>query len=494
MGLLNFFKELTQSKTDVDKEVVVFEESDNENDEDDKAFKRRVILEGEAITKSVNTNRQKADAKYAKPDKYTGNRDKYDSGSTKRKVKEDAFNSSKTVKDPYTEKKLCLTKKEAKAKYGEKWSEHLAETDHIRPIEKVFDEYKDSAWLDNNDIKEMVNSSENTEVVSRKFNNAKRSKTNEELVDDDEYMKKTGLKLSKAGKEKAKESSNNANKAINRQAQKKVITNVVKTGHAAGMESGSDAAATAATVESIRNIVCVINGEKDADEAIKDVSVASTKAAAYGYVSGGGLTVINHTLTSSKSKFLKALGESNAAGKVVTAVILTGDALKKYAKGEINTTECLLELGQNNLNMVSRGYAMLAGEILCPIPVLGGVLGAFVGEVLTANLYDDLFESLQNKKIAEEKRRIIGEQCQRIKEENERYQLQLRMYLDNYFKDHRDCFDDAFSQIYAGVNSCNADEIIAGSNKITRKLGGRPQYNNVEEYKAFVKSGEKLIL
>ena len=62
---------------------------------------------------------------------------------------------------------------------------------------------------------------------------------------------------------------------------------------------------------------------------------------------GGGLTVVSHTLSESKSKFIQKLVKSNVPGKIITAVMVTGDTLKRYGNGEISTQECMFELGEN---------------------------------------------------------------------------------------------------------------------------------------------------
>ena len=100
------------------------------------------IAAGYAAAESARISTQKAAQKFAKPDKYTGNRNLYDSGAAKRNAKMELFKDGAEVFDPYTGDRLVLTKKEAKLLYGEDWTKHLAETDHIKPLEKIFEETK----------------------------------------------------------------------------------------------------------------------------------------------------------------------------------------------------------------------------------------------------------------------------------------------------------------------------------------------------------------
>lgn len=140
---------------------------------------------------------------YRKPLEYRGNRKLFDDGMAKRLAKENLFASGKAVKDPYTGKKLFLRKQEAKLAYGKKWTEHLAEADHVEPVHRIFEAHKDDAWVTNSDIKDAVNSPENLKTISRKLNNAKRDRRNSDFYGDDRYLADKDIHLSKEAKERA---------------------------------------------------------------------------------------------------------------------------------------------------------------------------------------------------------------------------------------------------------------------------------------------------
>ncbi len=488
--MFDFFKK--KKNNDIQKksknDIVEYVE---ENDESDKKSDIASSLSAvEASVSSVNM----ANKRFAKPENYTGNRKLYDSGAAKVNAKKSAFSSAIEVKDPYTGETLVLTKSEAKLKFGQDWQKHLAESDHKVPVEKVHSDNKNNPWLDNDDIKNLVNDESNIEVVSRKYNNAKRSRTNKELVEDDEYLKKTGLELTKEGKKRAIETGEKSQREINVKAKVKTVKNIAKTGHSAGVQSAKHSAGTSATISTITNIVDVVQGNKTPEEAIKDTAVSTGKAAATGYVMGNGLTVINHTLSSSSSKVISSLAKSNVPGKVITAIMVTGDTFKRYSNGEINTEECILELGKSGLSVATAGYSMAVGQALIPIPIVGAAVGAFIGQALTCNAYDNLIFKLKNKQLEHQERLRIMQECEYVKEQQLFYQEQLSEYLDAYFGEYKTCFNDAISQISIGFESGDADVIIAGANKITEKLGGRTQYDNVEEFKDFLDSNEDFML
>ncbi|GAA7094344.1 hypothetical protein HpCHN30_13440 [Helicobacter pylori] len=57
--------------------------------------------------------------------------------------------------------------------------------------------------------------------------------------------------------------------------------------------------------------------------------------------------------------------------------------LIKYFRGKINSVECLEKLGEKNTNFLS-GIAMSGiGQLVIPIPVVGALIGGFVGAALS---------------------------------------------------------------------------------------------------------------
>lgn len=138
-----------------------------------------IIAEGLAATQSARTSAGMAAERFAKPETYTGSRTLYDSGSAKYHAKSELFNANTEVRDPYTGDVLTLRVKDAKAQFEAEWQKHLAEADHIHPLEKIYEAHKDNPFLTNDDIREAANSPGNIEVTSRSFNNAKRQRTNE---------------------------------------------------------------------------------------------------------------------------------------------------------------------------------------------------------------------------------------------------------------------------------------------------------------------------
>lgn len=74
----------------------------------------KYVATGIVIGKEINQAIDSLGSKYAKPDKYTGNRKLYDSPQAKINAKSNAYRNGGMAKDPYTGKDLFLKKEKLK--------------------------------------------------------------------------------------------------------------------------------------------------------------------------------------------------------------------------------------------------------------------------------------------------------------------------------------------------------------------------------------------
>lgn len=442
---------------------------------------------------------------YTKPDyNPQTRRDYYDDPSAHKRAIDQAFSKGGEVVDPYTKQELLPKQSDAKLKYGgDNWQEHAAEADHIEPISRLVERVKKdpllNAFTTTEDLQRVANRDGNVQVISRKNNQGskeagKGGSTQEEWANDAPKMDNLAARNEEGEssteiKENISRTGEVAEKGNSEELIKSAIKNAATTAHEAGKAAAQQAGVTTLTMVGIMNIVDVINGKKDVDDAICETVEAGGKAALSGYLMGGGMTTVAQALSSSSSQFVQALIKSNVPGKVITAVMATGDTLKRWVNGELDDVECLTQLGEKGLNMATMGYSMMVGQALIPIPIVGGAIGALVGSMLTSNLYNTLVQKLQKKKLEHEERQRIIRECNEIVRRERAFREELQSYLDSYFKEYRKCFDEALSSIKVSYEMGDADGTIAAANQITRKLGGKVQYETVAEFRDFLNDG-----
>ncbi len=465
--------------------------------EEEKRKKRsQEILEdvaaGQAAGASVEQSVRRVAEKYRKPDTY--DRKLYDDGAAKRQAKADVFSKGKPVKDPYSGDELLLRKQDAKLKYGKDWQKHLAEADHVEPVHKVYEEHKNDAFTTNEDIRETVNSKENLKTVSRKQNNAKRDRTNEKFYGDEKYLKDKDIHLSKKARERAIDDGRKAKSHVDRELQKRQFLNGVGEFHQAGTEAAIAGASGAAIMAAGTNFAAVLRGDKDPEEALKDIVKTTGKAAAVSYVTGGMVTVTTQFLSRSTSQFAQALAKAGMPGKVVSAVMAAGGTLKRYLSGEISTLECMVELGETATVCTAASYGAMVGQLAIPIPIVGAMLGSMVGGMLGSMAFNVLSRQFQAEKLARERRKRIEKECAEAIRVIEEYRRELNELAAKYLAEHRKVFDEALGNMDAALRMKDTDGFIHAANRITTQLGGEVQFQSKEEFDALMESDDPLTL
>ena len=154
-------------------------------DEEQEQKRKDTVQAGASVSsvQSAQVSAQEAARKFAKPDVY--DRSLLEDPKMMRAAKQSAFQNGNPV-DPYTGQELELTMAEARAKYGADYMSHVAQPDHIVPLEERYQQTKNNPWLSNDDIKLSSNRTERLKVVSGRYNNAKRNRSNSDFVSDDQ--------------------------------------------------------------------------------------------------------------------------------------------------------------------------------------------------------------------------------------------------------------------------------------------------------------------
>lgn len=446
--------------------------------------KNSQVANGMVVGAQINQEVTRLNEDYAKPENYTGNRKLYDSGQAKANAKKELFADGKAVKDPYTGEELLLRKQEAKLKYGDKWQEHLAESDHVVPIKKVHQAHKDDVWISNDDIKEITNSSDNLKVVSRKQNNAKRAKTNEEFYGDEgkDYRKSKGVEVSKKGRQKAIEDGKKAEEIIEKKILCRKIKNVGTEFVSSGWQGAKSAGTMTAAMSSMNNIVAVIKGEVTPEEALKNVAKDTATSAVTAFGVTGTTAVVARTLSGANSPFVKSLVKSNVPGQVVSAVMATGGTLMKFCKGEIDTKDCIKELGQTGISTVTTGYAMAVGQAVIPIPFVGAAVGAMVGAAMAGGLWKDLKGAIdsweRSEREYEEIKRLTDEAIARLEQERTTFEQATRKLFD----ERAEAINEGFDLICNASLEDDADTLFMGLDTIANAFNKDIEYHSMEEF------------
>jgi hypothetical protein len=272
------------------------------------------------------------------------------------------------------------------------------------------------------------------------------------------------------------------------------IKDIARISHRAGLEQAKTGAAVSAAKSLVRNITAVAKGDKEPDEAALEVVKDTGTGAAVSYATAFAGSSIKGWMQNAGNKTIQALSKSNLPAQVVIATLEAGKTIAKYINGEIDGVECLTELGEKSTGMLASAMFAVIGQIAIPIPVVGGMIGGMLGYALSSACYGQLVSALNGAKLAREERIRIEAECQEAIRMIHEYRAEMEAEISRYLSDYTGIFQSAFDNINAALQIGDIDGFISGANSITRKLDGKPQFNNYSEFENLMTNKETLYL
>jgi hypothetical protein len=269
-----------------------------------------------------------------------------------------------------------------------------------------------------------------------------------------------------------------------------------RTSHRAGMEAAGTGAALAGGMSLVRNVVAVVRGEIEPEEAALGVVKDTTTGAVISYTTAfTGSTIKGIMQNAGKAgSVVNRLSKTNLPAQIVIATIEASRTLGKYFKGDIDGIECLTELGEKGTGMISSAVFAAIGQLAIPIPVVGGMIGSMLGYALNSACYRQLVSALKEANLAREERLRIEAECSEAIKMIREYRREMEAAISRYLLEYMTTFQEAFDDIKSALNIGDIDGFIGGANSITRKLGGKPQFNNFSEFDDLMNSSESLKL
>lgn len=156
-------------------------------------------------------------------------------GRYKKKVVEKA-GGKKNLTDEYTgENNITEKKNNPDYRRNDPKNDYNAETDHIVPLKRIFDQVQNNMGLSDRDIENIANSDENLAVTARRINNPKRDLSNSEFIKLQDELKAEGkpyVELSASQRENMIRMEREAQSKIEEGINHTVVKNLVGKGEA----------------------------------------------------------------------------------------------------------------------------------------------------------------------------------------------------------------------------------------------------------------------
>ncbi|GAA7524521.1 hypothetical protein ckin24_03630 [Helicobacter pylori] len=256
---------------------------------------------------------------------------------------------------------------------------------------------------------------------------------------------------------------------------------VASISHQAGMNAAQTGALIGGGVSLVTNFYeCIANG-KDPIKALKHTLVATAKGGVFSYGSAFASSSLGGWMQSSANKIIQSLGKGSLPAMIVGACVANATVLTRYLSGKIDKTELLKQLVKANTTLVSSGAMAVAGQALIPIPVVGMLVGGFVGAILSETFFNAFLKAREEAKLACQRRIEIEKECREIIKLSEAYQNQFKEVFEQYFHETTKFFNQSFDALWRASYAGDADLAIGVNNKIQERLGQKPLPNNSKE-------------
>jgi hypothetical protein len=233
----------------------------------------------------------------------------------------------------------------------------------------------------------------------------------------------------------------------------------------------------------VKNSIAYSKDQVSKEEFVGNVVIDSSKSAIRGGATGGVSTGIR--TVAQKSGNL-ALAKTNVATSIAVGLIDVGITVVGYVKGDIDSEEAMIQVGEKGFNTMSSVYAgMVAGVVFGP----GGVLvGSLVGYMLATNIYQTCVDTFKHAQLCEDEAiRLISlydESIRAMKDERRNFEIYINARLERNDKQ----FSKLMSSLDQGIDNSDLSTCITGMSELANYFGVKLKYSNFHEFDSFMKT------
>ncbi|MEH3414273.1 hypothetical protein [Phytobacter diazotrophicus] len=267
---------------------------------------------------------------------------------------------------------------------------------------------------------------------------------------------------------------------------------IAYTSHRAGIEGAKTGAVVGGAISLVINIFNVAQQKKSLGEAVEDIAVDTTKAAAVGYGSAFAGSAIKAGLQQSESQALRSIAGTSAPALAVNICLSLGLSIKRYVNDEIDEAELLNEIGEKGAGMLSSSMMAALGQIAIPIPVLGAAIGGMIGYTLSSMFYQSALEAARGVALSRERLARISA----IEAEARSHIAQQQAFFDEFTAREIPQIRQDTQRLFVALSegSDNINDIVFALNNFASLLGTQLQFQNRSEFDDFMNSDKPLIL
>lgn len=361
-------------------------------------------------------------------------------------------------------------------------SSTTGDNDHITPIDVVKKKYP---GLSEEEHRKLANNRHNFAMTNSKLNRSKKNLENHEYL------------IRQAKKGKPEDLNTTKNMLLKEVDSKTVMFAEAMPMYGSKFAVGAkdalsfDGAGVMVMAQATTNLIQVATGEKNVEDAAKDVTMFAVNVA----ITGGTTRVIsdiaNSMITNSSNEVLQnLLSSQNQIVQVVAIANLVGDSMISLVEGNITPDQFFIEIYEKGASMALTELGKLVvktGGAAAPaaIATLTAMMVTFACIQVHQKVSEILDKAEAERKAWGKKYRALNQLAIEAKAEiqyqKESLEKQVYSQFDNWDKE----FAKGFNKILtAALEENNAEGIADGLDDILRVFGKKVRFDSYDEFEA----------
>ena len=262
--------------------------------------------------------------------------------------------------------------------------------------------------------------------------------------------------------------------------------------HSAGVQAAEFGAIIGGSMAIVQQTVALLKGEITGKEAAINIGTSTVKRAGQSYVVGAGGTLLKGAMEQASSAGLRGAAMTGLPQAMVQVGITSSQVLYRYCTGQIDEKSCVQELSLQSANMLSASLFAGIGQVVIPIPIVGGMLGAIAGYSMSSAMFGMLQQAFREEGIAIDCRQELEAACAQYVAQMKGYREQFESAITTYFSHEKEQFQLAFRGMQDGITVNDTQWVLDMGNCIIELFGGTVAYKNQGEFDALMASDEPL--
>lgn len=263
--------------------------------------------------------------------------------------------------------------------------------------------------------------------------------------------------------------------------------------HRAGFEAARLGAIIGGSTALLLNLKQYVEGDKDLTAVAVDTLTITAKSACVGYATGYIGAFGQGLMQQSERELLRNLAKANPIPAAINLAVQCSGSVRRLVAGEIDEAQFFEEIGQVGSNAIMSSMMAAAGQIAIPIPVVGGLIGGFVGATLSGLFYQHALAAAQGKKLALERLAYVRKLAAQAEVEVARQRYQLQQFMEVVFAPIKQ-EGEALLAMMSSTNQVPVDVFAASVNQYAERFGKRLQFFCQEEFDGFMQEDAPLRL